>query len=125
MSDKRIRTKHQRRIRAHWRVRASVTGTTERPRLAVFKSNRYVYAQIIDDAQGVTLAQANSAEADVRGGLEGSSATIDAARVVGELVASRALDKGVKQVVFDRGGYIYHGKVKALADAAREKGLDF
>ena len=114
------------RLRARRRVRSKVIGTLERPRLAVFKSLRYVYAQVIDDGAGRTLASASSKEPDLRQQLEeGSSSTREAARLVGAAVAERAKAKGVKQVVFDRGGYVYHGKVKELADAAREKGLEF
>jgi large subunit ribosomal protein L18 len=98
-----------------------VRGTGERPRLAVFRSNRYIYAQVIDDTMGRTLASASSQET----GLRGSSLNMATAAKVGELLASRAKDAGVGAVVFDRGGYKYHGKVKALADAARESGLEF
>jgi large subunit ribosomal protein L18 len=98
-----------------------VRGTSERPRLAVYRSNRYIYAQIIDDIAGNTLASASSQEADLRDG----SLNIDKATKVGELLGARAKEAGVSEVVFDRGGYKYHGKVKALADAAREAGLEF
>jgi len=98
-----------------------VRGTGERPRLAVFRSNRYIYAQIIDDTVGRTLASASSQETDLRS----STLNISTAAKVGELLAVRAKDAGVSAVVFDRGGYKYHGKVKALADAARESGLEF
>ena len=107
------------RIRA--RVRGKVSGTTERPRLAIFKSQKYIYAQIIDDAAGQTLASASSKDSD--SGVKGANAA--AAKAVGVLIAKRAKDKGIKRVVFDRGGYLYHGNVKALADAARENGLEF
>lgn len=117
--------KVRRRTRAHQRLRQRVIGNAERPRLSVFKSLRYVYAQVIDDRKGTTLAQANSLETAVRGELSAGSASKDAARRVGEVVAERALANGVKRVVFDRGGYIYHGKVKEIADAARAKGLEF
>ena len=122
---KRVRSKHVRRKRAHHRIRNRIQGTPERPRLAVFKSLQYIYAQVIDDATGRTLAQANSGEADLRSGLEGSPGGCEAAKAVGEALAERAKAQGVEQVVFDRGGFVYHGKVKALADAAREKGLVF
>ena len=95
-----------------------------RPRLSVFRSSKHIYAQVIDDANGVTLASASSLEKEVRGGAK-TGANVDAAKAVGERVAERAKEKGVKQVVFDRGGYLYHGRVKALADAAREGGLEF
>ena len=109
------------RTRRHTRVRKRVRGTGERPRLAVFRSNRYIYAQIIDDTVGRTLASASSQETDLRS----STLNISTAAKVGELLAVRAKDAGVSAVVFDRGGYKYHGKVKALADAARESGLEF
>lgn len=125
MSDshaKKIRIKRMRRQRAHLRLRNRIQGSPERPRLAVFKSLRYVYAQVIDDQNGRTVAQASSAEPDLKG--EGTG-NIAAARRVGEAIAERAKAQGVEQVVFDRGGSIYHGKVKALADGARAKGLEF
>ena len=121
---KKSKAKVARRARAQRRIRGSVSGTSTRPRLAVFKSLKYIYAQVIDDRAGTTLASASSLEPSIRkGGTSGSN--IDAAKVVGTAVAERALEKGVKQVVFDRGGYVYHGRIKELADAAREKGLDF
>ena len=95
-----------------------------RARLSVFRSSKHIYAQVIDDVKGVTLAAASSVEKDMRGSLK-TGANVDAAKAVGKLVAQRAIEKGVKQVVFDRGGYLYHGRVKALADAARESGLSF
>ncbi len=124
---KKTKTKQTRRARAHRRVRSRVTGTAERPRLVVFKSLKYIYAQVIDDRQGVTLAAASSLEPSFReGGVgTGSGSNRAAAKLVGTAVAERAMEQGVKQVVFDRGGYIYHGRIKELADAAREKGLDF
>jgi large subunit ribosomal protein L18 len=166
MSDhvtKQMKQKRERRARAHRRLRARVRGTEERPRLAVYKSLKYIYAQVIDDSRGVTIAQASSADPDVRGTLAGNAADAShaaagnagaaegeagegkavegkagaageakrgtasqaAAKLVGEKVAERAKAKGVQKVVFDRGGYIYHGKVKAVAEAAREKGLQF
>ncbi len=128
MSDhvtKRMKQKRERRERAHLRVRTRVRGTGERPRLSVYKSLRYIYAQVIDDTRGVTLAAAASADPAVRGRLSKSAASQEAAKLVGELVAERARERGIEKVVFDRGGYIYHGNVKALADAAREKGLQF
>jgi large subunit ribosomal protein L18 len=131
MSDhvtKRMKQKRERRERAHLRVRTRVQGTGERPRLSVYKSLRYIYAQVIDDTRGVTLASAWSADPAVRSRLhpqEKSTSSQEAAKLVGELVAERARERGISKVVFDRGGYIYHGNVKALADAAREKGLQF
>ena len=128
MSDshsKKLRIKRTRRQRARRRIRNRIQGTPERPRLAVHKSLRYIYAQVIDDASGRTLAQASSAEPELKKGLEGSTGNVEAARKVGESIAERAKSEGVEQVVFDRGGAIYHGKVKALAEGARDKGLVF
>ncbi len=115
-----------RRTRAHRRVRTRLSGTGERPRLAVFKSRRYIYVQLIDDREGRTLAQANSHEDAIRSQLkqEGTGSKA-AAKLVGKQIAERAGDGGIKQCVFDRGGYRYHGKVKELAEAARENGLTF
>jgi len=114
--------KREARIRRHRRVRKKIRGTPERPRLSVFRSARHVYAQVIDDVHGQTLATASTTESALR---SGGGGTVDAAKAVGKLVAERALAKGVKSVVFDRGRYLYHGRVKALADAAREGGLQF
>ena len=128
MSDshsKKIRIKRKRRNRAHLRLRKRVEGTPARPRLAVYKSLRYIYAQVIDDHSGRTLAQASSAEPELKQGLSGSTGNIEAARRVGEVVAERAKTQGLEKVVFDRGGSIYHGKIKAVADGARAKGLVF
>jgi len=122
---KSIAKKRQRRANAHRRLRVRIHGTAERPRLAVYKSLRYVYAQVIDDQSGRTLAQASSREAEVQGALEGSAKSRSAARAVGEIVAERAKAQGIGRVVFDRGGYIYHGKVKEVAEGARGKGLEF
>jgi len=112
------------RLRRHTRVRKRVVGTSERPRLNVFRSLRHVYAQVIDDSQGHTLVSASTIDPDVKVQLQGLTKT-EQARVVGEMLAKRALSRGIKKVVFDRGGYKYHGRVKALADAAREGGLEF
>ena len=109
------------RIRRHARVRQSVAGTETRPRLAVFRSNRYIYAQVIDDVSGSTVAAASSQEKDLRG----KTLTVETAGEVGKLIAERAKDAGISSVVFDRGGFKFHGRVKALADAAREAGLEF
>jgi len=109
------------RRRRHHRVRKTVRGSASRPRLAVFKSNKYIYAQVINDDGGTTLAAASSAET----GLKKSSFTTETAAEVGKLIAARAGDMGVDVVVFDRGGFPYHGRIKALADAAREGGLKF
>ncbi|MBR4807767.1 MAG: 50S ribosomal protein L18 [Lachnospiraceae bacterium] len=112
------------RIKKHNRMRNHISGTAERPRLAVFRSNNHMYAQIIDDAAGNTLVAASTLDADVKADLEKTN-NVEAAAKVGTAIAKKALDKGIKTVVFDRGGYIYHGKVQALADAAREAGLEF
>lgn len=111
------------RRRRHARVRKRVAGTADRPRLAVFRSSIHIYAQVIDDRRGHTLASASSVDPDVRS--DGAGTKVERAQKVGALVARRAIDRGVKQVVFDRGGFLYHGRVKALADAAREGGLEF
>lgn len=128
MSDyltKKNQQKRFRRRRSHQRIRNRVRGTAERPRLAVFKSARHIYAQVIDDRAGRTLAQASTLDADVAGQVKGHTGNVEAAKVVGATLAARAKEKGVGQVVFDRGGFIYHGKIKAVAEAAREHGLDF
>lgn len=109
------------RQRRHRRVRRRIVGTPERPRLAVFRSNRYIYAQVIDDAAGHTLASASSLEGDLRS----KTLNVETAAAVGKLVGERAKEAGVGTVLFDRGGNAYHGRVKALADAAREAGLEF
>lgn len=106
----------------HTRIRKKVKGTPERPRLAIFRSLNHVYAQVIDDVNGVTLCSASSVEKSA--GI-GNGGNIDAAKSVGKLIAERAKEKGISSVVFDRGGYIYHGRVKSLAEAAREAGLQF
>ena len=113
--------KNDLRVRRHVRVRSKISGTTERPRLAIFRSNKGIYAQIIDDTKAHTLAAASTLDKEVKT----KASNIEAAKEVGELVAKRAVKAGIKVVVFDRGGYIYHGKVKALAEAAREAGLEF
>ncbi|GAB4195452.1 MAG: 50S ribosomal protein L18 [Coleofasciculaceae cyanobacterium] len=110
--------------RRHRRVRRKVNGSAERPRLAIFRSNEHIYAQVIDDNQQHTLAAASTLEPDMRSDLK-SGATCDASAAVGKLIAQRSLAKGITQVVFDRGGNLYHGRIKALAEAAREAGLDF
>lgn len=110
------------RKKRHGRVRAKLSGTATRPRLNVFRSNQHIYAQVIDDVNAVTLASASTMDKELT--LEGTS-NADAATKVGELVAKRAQEKGIKEVIFDRGGYLYHGRVKALAEAAREAGLEF
>ena len=117
---KRPDTKGQ-RIKRHSRVRGKISGTADRPRLCVFRSESNIYAQIIDDVAGNTLCSASTVEK----GFEGNGGNVEAAKKIGALVAERALQKGIEEVVFDRGGYIYHGRVKALAEGAREGGLKF
>jgi len=114
------------RKKRHYKMRRNLSGTAARPRLSVFKSNKYIYAQIIDDVAGHTLASASSFDAELvkAGGLK-STSNLDAAKAVGTQVAKKALDKGIDTIVFDRSGYVYHGKVQAVADAAREAGLKF
>ena len=112
------------RYRRHARVRAKVKGTTSKPRLCVFRSLNHIYAQIIDDSQGHTLVAASALDQETKGATNGKTKT-DIAELVGTAIAKRALDQGVKQVVFDRGGYKYHGRIKALAEAARKSGLKF
>jgi large subunit ribosomal protein L18 len=112
------------RLRRHKRVRRHVAGTPEQPRLNVFRSARHIYAQVVDDSQGHTLVSASTIDPEVKVQLKGLAKS-EQAKVVGKVLAERALDQGIKQVVFDRGGYKYHGRVKALADAARESGLVF
>jgi large subunit ribosomal protein L18 len=115
-------TRQQRRQRRHWRLRKKVRGSATRPRLCVSFTSKHIYAQIIDDDQGVTLAAASTLDADFNGKVKNNIAT---AKSVGELIARRALAKNITTVVFDRGGFQFHGKVAALAQAAREKGLQF
>jgi len=112
------------RIKRHKRIRKKVFGTPERPRMCVFKSNRYIYVQVIDDTTGNTLVAASSLEPELKSKFMGRI-NLESAKEVGKLVAERALAKGIKKVVFDRGGYIYHGRVKVLAEAAKEAGLEF
>ena len=112
------------RVKKHMRVRNRLAGTTERPRLAVFRSNNHMYAQIIDDSVGNTIVAASTVEKSIKEALEQTD-NVDAAAYVGKVVAERALEKGIKTVVYDRGGFIYAGKIKALAEAAREAGLEF
>jgi len=116
--------KNEIRKRKHLRVRKKVSGTAECPRLCVFRSNSHIYAQVIDDVNGVTLASASTLDKDVKAAVA-NGGNIEAASAVGKLVAERTLAKDIKEVVFDRGGYIYHGRVAALAEAAREAGLSF
>lgn len=116
------RSRQDIRRAVHRRIRRKVTGTTARPRLAIFRSLNHIYAQVIDDVKGVTICSASSVE---KGAGVGSGGNIDAARTIGRLIAERAKEKGIESVVFDRGGYIYHGRIKSLAEAAREAGLQF
>jgi large subunit ribosomal protein L18 len=121
-----VKTKEDIRERIHRRIRKRVTGTPERPRLAVFRSQSHIYAQVIDDDAGRTLCAASSLEKELKGDAAGKrGADVDAAKKVGALIATRAKEKGIEAVVFDRGGFQYHGRIKALADAARESGLKF
>jgi len=120
-------SKDQTRQKIHTRIRKRLAGTTERPRLNVYRSVNHIYAQVIDDAQGVTLVSAASVEKGkgIKGGNRPTGGNISSAKEVGKLIAERAREKGISKVVFDRGGYLYHGRIKALADAAREAGLEF
>lgn len=124
-----MRYQHKRQLsprqRRHLRVRARVSGTTERPRLNVFRSNAHIYAQIIDDTEGRTIVAASTLESSVRERFGEEHPKTAQAKLVGQVVAERALASGIKQVVFDRGGYKYHGRVQAVAEGARESGLDF
>ncbi|MFC9779097.1 50S ribosomal protein L18 [Paenibacillus chitinolyticus] len=115
--------KNKARLKRHLRVRKKIQGTTARPRLNIFRSEKHMYAQIIDDVNGVTVASASTQDKELKEVSNGGN--VEAARKVGELVANRAKEKGVSEVVFDRGGYLYHGRVQALAEAAREAGLEF
>ena len=112
------------RVKKHVRLRNRFSGTAERPRLAVFRSNNHMYAQIIDDTVGNTLVSASTLQKDVKAELEKTN-NVEAAAYLGTVIAKKAIEKGITSVVFDRGGFIYHGKIKALADAAREAGLNF
>ena len=112
------------RRKKHMKLRNRFSGTAERPRLAVFRSNNHMYAQIIDDTVGNTLVAASTLQKDVKANLEKTN-NVEAAAALGKVIAEKALEKGIKEVVFDRGGFVYHGKIQALADAAREAGLEF
>lgn len=116
--------KNEIRQRKHARVRKNISGTSERPRLCVFRSLSHIYAQVIDDVTGNTLVSASSLDAEVKDKVK-STGNCEAAKLVGELVAKRAIDKSIEDVVFDRGGYLYHGRIAALAEGAREAGLKF
>ena len=116
--------KNANRLQRHKRVRRKITGTTQRPRLCVFRSSNNIYAQIIDDTNRVTLVSASSLEAEVKGAVS-HTGNKEAAKMVGQLVAKKAIEKGITEVVFDRGGYLYHGRIQELAESAREAGLKF
>lgn len=116
--------KNKARLKRHLRVRKKITGTAARPRLSVFRSSKHIYAQLIDDVAGVTLASASTLDKELAEAV-GNGGNVEAANKVGELIAKRAQAKGYTQVVFDRGGYLYHGRIQALAAAAREAGLEF
>ena len=118
------KSKNTIRLKRHWRLRKNINGTAERPRLNVFRSLNNIYAQVIDDQNGVTLVSASSLDKEIKGQIV-SGGDAEGAKLVGALVAKRAIEKGITTVVFDRGGYIYHGRVAALAEAAREAGLKF
>ncbi|MGB3403775.1 MAG: 50S ribosomal protein L18 [Microcoleaceae cyanobacterium] len=117
-------TRTESRLRRHRRVRRKAEGTPERPRLCVFRSHKHIYAQLIDDSKQHTIAAASTLDPEIREQLD-NGGNCDASTKVGQLIAQRSIAQGVEKVVFDRGGYLYHGRVKALADAAREAGLDF
>jgi large subunit ribosomal protein L18 len=123
----RIKTKDDRRQRIKFRLRKRTTGNTERPRLTVFRSVTHMYVQVIDDMTGQTIASASTVEPTVKGSLgkDAKGGNVAGAKVIGRTIAERLLEKGVKRVVFDRNGFLYHGRVKAVADAAREAGLEF
>lgn len=116
--------KNKARVKRHLRVRKKIQGTAARPRLNVFRSSKHIYAQLIDDVAGVTIVSASTVDKELSGSVK-NGGSVEAARQVGELVAKRAKEKGHTAVVFDRGGYLYHGRIQALAEAAREAGLEF
>lgn len=116
--------KNKARLKRHLRVRKKIQGTAERPRLNVYRSSKHIYAQLIDDVAGVTIVSASTLDKALSSEIS-NGGNVESARKVGELIAKRAQDKGVKGIVFDRGGYLYHGRIQALADAAREAGLEF
>lgn len=121
----RTHPRHAARQRRHYRIRNKLAGTAERPRLSVFRSNKYLYSQVVDDSTGVTLVSASTNQSTLRQELDGKCANVSAASLLGKTIAERAKEKGITQVCFDRGGYRYHGRIKALAEAAREAGLEF
>jgi len=117
-------SKNEARLRKHARVRKRISGTTERPRLNVFRSYNHIYVQVIDDDKGSTLVAASTLDESLKGQVK-HGGNIESAKLVGKLIAEKAIEKGIKSVVFDRGGYLYHGRIAALAEAAREAGLEF
>ena len=123
----RIKTKDDRRQRIKYRIRRRVSGTVERPRLTIFRSVSHMYVQVVDDASGKTIASASTVEPSVKGTLakKATGGNVEGAKAIGTTIAQRLIEKGVKRVVFDRNGFLYHGRVKAVADAAREAGLEF
>jgi len=123
----RIKTKEDRRDRIKYRIRRRVRGTGERPRMTIFRSVAHMYVQVVDDATGQTIAAASTVDPAVKGALanEATGGNIEGAKAIGKTIAARLIEKGVKQVVFDRNGFLYHGRVKAVAEAAREAGLEF
>jgi large subunit ribosomal protein L18 len=122
-----IKTKNDRRVRIQLRQRKRIAGTNERPRLTVFRSVTHIYAQVIDDLSGKTLASASSVEPGVKGGFakDVRGGNVKGAEAVGKIIAERSIEKGIKRVVFDRSGFLYHGRIRAVADAARKAGLEF
>ena len=122
-----IKTKEDVRRRLHDRIRKKIHGTPTRPRLAVFRSQAHIYAQVIDDLSGETLVSASTVEASVKGALDKAArgGNLKGAEAIGKAIAERSIEKGIKRVVFDRGGFLYHGRIKAVAEAAREAGLEF
>ena len=123
----RVKTKDDRRQRIKYRIRRRVSGTVERPRLTIFRSVSHMYVQVVDDASGKTIASASTVEPSVKGALakKATGGNVAGAKAIGKTIAERLIEKGVKRVVFDRNGFLYHGRVKAVADAAREAGLEF
>ena len=123
----RIHTKEDRRDRIKLRLRKRINGTSDRPRLSVFRSLSHIYVQVIDDRTGTTLASASTTESTVRGGLDkgAKGGNVKGAEAIGKAIAERSIEKGIKRVVFDRGGFLYHGRIRAVADAARKAGLEF
>ena len=120
-----LKTRREYRKRRHYRVRNKIFGTPDRPRLMVYRSNQNIYASIIDDVNGKTLVSASTISKEIKGQISGNASNTESAKLVGKAIAEKAKSKGIENVVFDRGGYLYHGRVKALADAAREGGLKF